>query len=405
MKDSEVPYGFIKGKNLYLSAWGDLEDRKIGEVKEDGPEAAAAYFQKKFGDFKSKINDLVKIIDAAENKGSYLMKLLHLKEHLIIHEGLGDYQTLADTLSKYESQLSDIIQKNRERNTEIKTALLEELKEVVEIVNWQQSTDKLQDLKSRWLKTGNANEAAHQQLEADFWKIVKGFFERKKAFYEDKKKLIELRKKKYQTLLKETQELNILKGKDRFDKVKALKEAWGQVGNIPANEYKGYMYKFNNVLKGKKELPPPNFKAIGEDLNKMFDRSIEIDKDMLQRYRKSLGSFRTRDKDLKEQRHETMQLINLIWERDFLEDLAGKKNKGFRLKSELEKTSILKKLLFEFLRRDKADLLQYEENSDKFAGHDKNTNRMLERKLGQQRNKITVKEKLLAILEKNAREL
>lgn len=381
-----------------MSAWGDQKDRRIGEVKDDGPQAAVEYFQQKYEDFKSKIQDLINTIEGAENKGSYLMKLLHLKDQLLVHEGLGDYPALQVELTKYEELLSAIIQKNRERNTEIKTALLEEMKEAVQIINWQESTDKVQDIKTRWLKTGNASDGKHEELEAEFWGIVEKYFDKKKAFYEDKKKLSDHRKNKYLAIIDKTDELEHLRGKERFDKVKELKAEWGAVGNIPAREFKELSMRFNNRLKGKKELPPPDFDRISDRLSQMYNREIPIDKDLLQQYRKSLGGFKTRDPEQKEKRHQVMQQINIIWERDFLENLAGKKHRGFDTKSESEKNEILKRLLSEFIRRDKEDLKQYEENSMKFAGHDQNTNRLLERKLGQQRNKIMVKEKLLGII-------
>jgi hypothetical protein len=395
----EIPYGFIKGNDLYLKAWGDLKDRRIGEVKEDGPEAAVAYFQKKFEDLEQKIKDLTSVIESTENKGSYLMKLLHLKELLKTHEGLGDYAALEETLLSYEKQLNAIILHNRERNSEIKHALMLELKEALEIVNWNESTEKIQNVKERWLKTGNAKDSEHEQLEEEFWGAVQGYFDRKKAFYDDKKKLIEVRRRKYQGLIEQAQNLGDLKGKERFDKVKDLKALWESVGSIPARDYKTLMVQFNNRLKGRKELPPPNFDSIQKELDKMYDRSVPIDKELLQRYRKSLGSFKPREAELKEKRHQAMQLINVIWERDFLEHLASKKTKGFHQLPEEEKRAIMRKLLQEFIRRDKDDLEQYEENSMKFAGNDQRTTRMLERKLGQQRNKITVKERLLAILE------
>lgn len=399
MSNLDIPFGFIRDNELFLSAWGTHPDRRIGEIKEDGPEAAVAYFQNKFEDFKGKIEDLTKTIEAAENKGSYLMKLLHLKEQLGVHEGLGDYASLQEKLAGYEQQLSEIIQKNRERNTEIKENLMKEIQEAVQIINWNEATEQVQDIKSRWLKTGNARDDVHAQMEEEFWGHVQGFFDRKKAFYDDKRKLSDARKKKYELLIAEADNLQNLHGKARFDKVKELKAAWETVGNIPAKEYKQLYYLFNNRLKGRKELPPPNFDRIREELDKMFDRQVAVDKDMLQRFRKSLGAFKTREPDMKQKRHDLMQLVNLIWERDFLEGLASKKNKGFQHLGEAQQAAAMSRILKEFIRRDKDDLRQYEENSEKFAGRDPNANRMLERKLGQQRNKIEVKEKLLAILE------
>lgn len=399
MSTSDVPFGFIKGADLFLSAWGDNKDRKIGEVKDDGPEAAAKYFEQKFQELSDKIDELSETIENSDNKGSYLMKLLHLKELLPKHDGLGDYPDLLGKLEKNESLISEIIQSNRLRNVEIKTALLAELNEALGIINWKEATEIIQDIKARWIKTGNAKEEVNDQLEADFWDGVQGFFDKKKAFYEDKNRLVEVRRKSYEELIKATDQLAQLRGKDRFDKVKELKTTWGEVGNVPAGVYKDLMYKFNMSLKGQKELPSPDFKGIGEVLDAMFSRSESIDKEQLQQFRKNLASFRARNNELKDTRHDLMERINLIWERDFLENLAGKKNRNFDQLGEEAQSVILTKLLKEFISRDKLDLVQYEENSEKFAGHDQKTNRMLERKLGQQRNKIVVKEKLLKIIE------
>ena len=325
MSTSDVPYGFIKGTDLFLSAWGDHKDRKIGEVKDDGPESAVKYFQQKFQELVSKIDELANTIESSENKGSYMMKLLHLKELLPKHDGLGDYPALLETLNKNESLIADIIQHNRVRNTEIKTSLLAELRETLEIINWKDATEKIQNIKERWIKTGNAKEEINEQLETDFWGGVQGFFDKKKAFYEDKNRLIKVRKKSYQDLIKATDQLAQLRGKDRFDEVKRLKTAWEEVGNVPSGVYKDLRYQFNARLKGQKVLPPPDFKGIGEVLDGMFSRSTNIDKDQLQQFRKNLASFQTKDKSLKETRHDLMERINLIWERDFLENPAAKK--------------------------------------------------------------------------------
>ena len=397
MNQLEVPYGFIKGDDLYLSSWGDQSERKIGEIKEDGSQVAIAYFQMKFLEFKKKIDELIITVNSSENKGSYLMKLLHLKEKVLVHDGLGDYAALKDVLQKYEDLLTELIQKNRERNTEIKTALLNEMKEAVEIVNWNKSTEKVQDVKARWLKTGNARKSLQGTLEQEFWGIVEDFFERKKEFYEDKRQLTKLRKAQYMEIINQTDEVQSLKGKERFDKVKALKAAWSKIGNIPESDYRDLEFKFNSILKGSNQASPPDFDGIKTELDQMFVRTHQVDKSVLQRYRKNISSFKTRNRQLNEKRHELMQLINMVWERDFIENLAKKKFKGFNQKEESEKNQLLSRLLREFLHRDKEDLKQYEENSEKFAGHDQNINIMLKRKLGQQLNKITVKEKLLEI--------
>ena len=149
MEIIEIPFGYIKAGKIYQSAWGEHPDREIGEVRDEDNEKSSQFFQDRFSDLENKIKEVTDKIDSTENKGSFLMKLVHLKENLSQHDGLGDYPSLLETLLKYESLVRDIILKNRVRNTEIKTALIEELKEIVEIINWKEASEKINDIKGR----------------------------------------------------------------------------------------------------------------------------------------------------------------------------------------------------------------------------------------------------------------
>ncbi|MEQ9304442.1 MAG: DUF349 domain-containing protein, partial [Marinoscillum sp.] len=241
----QVPFGFIKDGKVFQSSWGENPDREIGEVRDDDTDKSAQFFQERFSDLEKKINEVTEKIDATDNKGSFLMKLVHLREHLPQHDGLGDYQALHDQISRYESLVKDIIQKNRIRNTEIKSALIEEAKQIVEIINWRDATEKINDIKGRWIKTGSAEEDKNESLEEVFWGIIKSFFDRKKQFYEDKQKLTEHRKRQYEDLIDSARKLADIHGKERFEKVKELKEQWKEIGGIPAEFYKPLNNEFN----------------------------------------------------------------------------------------------------------------------------------------------------------------
>ncbi|MEM9897524.1 MAG: DUF349 domain-containing protein, partial [Bacteroidota bacterium] len=164
MEIIEIPFGYIKSGKIYQSAWDSHPDREIGEVRDEDNEKSTRFFIDRFTDLSAKVKEVTDKIDQTENKGSFLMKLIHLKESLPKHDGLGDYLSLQDTLLKYESLVRDIIQKNRLRNTEIKTALIEEARQIVEIINWKEASEKIGDLKSRWIKTGSAEEGKNEEL-------------------------------------------------------------------------------------------------------------------------------------------------------------------------------------------------------------------------------------------------
>ncbi len=400
MDKLDIPYGYSKGKDIFLSAWDIHPDRKVGEVKEEGLEAAVKYFQNRFNELKQKIDNLVETIDTADNKGSFLMKLIHLRESLPHHDGLGDYPELLRVLNEQEQLLRDIIDQNRERNTQIKEALLNELQEAVQIVNWNEATPKVQDVKERWVKTGNAREERQAELEADFWSLVENFFERKKAFFEDKRKLTDARRQKYQDLIDETSLLQDLKGKERFDKVKELKARWQEVGNIPSQLYKSMLIAFNNRLKKPRAGSGDHgldLERVKKKLDTFWNREVPMQLDDLQQIRKQVMAYRTNDLAQRKHRGEVLDQVQLLIERDFLENLAKKKNKDFDRLDEDKRQAILTRLLSELLQRDEDDLTRFEENQENFSSHDPDTVKMVEKKLRQQRTKISVKKKLLSI--------
>ena len=113
MKNIEVPFGFEKDGKLFLSGWMKNPDREIGEVRDEDLEKSISFFTARFEDLKQKINEVAEKIDATENKGSFLMKLLHLKEQLPNHDGLGDYTELHAIIEKYETLVKDIIKKKQ----------------------------------------------------------------------------------------------------------------------------------------------------------------------------------------------------------------------------------------------------------------------------------------------------
>ena len=135
---AEHPYGYVQDGKVYRKAYGEHPALEIGEVK-DTPEAAFAYYEQRYQQLQEKINQLEQDIHEKTNKGSYLMKLLHLKETLPQYEGLGDFIALYERLEQLEEYIREIINQNRERNLEIKTALLEEAKELEGIDNWKDS--------------------------------------------------------------------------------------------------------------------------------------------------------------------------------------------------------------------------------------------------------------------------
>jgi hypothetical protein len=403
VKDQETQFYFLKEEKVILKAWGAYSDREIGVVKDHNTEASIKYFVDRFSDLEKKIAALVATIEEAVNKGSFMMKLQHLKGVILSHEGIGDYQKLNDTLIHYEDILNDFIAKNRERNTEIKKALVEEARVSVEKINWKDATAEVHDIKNRWIKTGNATEGEQEKLEQEFWEILGGFFDMKKAFYEDKKRLSEKTKIGYQSLVAEAKTMQDIHGKERFEKVKGLKERWEALGNIPKEEYGPLFDQFNRYLKpSQKSLSAPKFdiKPIIKELDGCINDSSKIDLKRLENLREILKTYQPSDFNAKQERKEAFTKIQLLKERSFLKSLAMRRDKEYRKMDSSSQTALEIKILIELVNRDKEDLKLYLENSGNFSSSSGELNPMVEKKLSQQKMKVFVKEMLLEMLKK-----
>lgn len=400
MSEKDIAFGKIKGDKIILNAWGDQPEREIGEVKNNDEEGSVRYFLNKYDELAQKIGGLEKEISESQNKGSFLMKLLHLKDQLATHDGLGDYASLRHRLEEQELLLKELIEKNRERNSGIKKSLLEEAQAAVVKVNWREATGELHDIKSRWLKTGNAREEENDTLDKEFWATLERFFEKKKQFYEDKKLLGEKRKRDYEGLVQKAEELNFLHGKERFELVKKLRDEWKEIGNIPREDYTPLLKKFNFLLKGRpkrEDFQKPDLEEFHREMDKFLQEQKSMPLRQLEGYKQSLRSYRPINRLEKDKRGEAFHKIQLLQELHFVDQLAVKRFANFHELEKSKKKSIRIGILEELITRDKNELEKYQENSANFSGGSGGLLQMIEEKLSRQQKKIAVKMELLGL--------
>lgn len=393
-------YGFIQDGKVFLKAWSQSTQREIGIVK-DGDEAQALkYFEERFQELDQKIKELEDQIEAATNKGSFLMKLVHFREMLPIHEGLGNYEELLGRLTGQEQQLKEIIAKNREKNTDLKKAMIEEIRVASDKIDWKAATDEIHEIKSRWIKTGNAIELENEKLEETFWGIVTAFFDKKKNFYEDKKRLASKNKEGYERLVQEAAKLQDLHGKARFDKVKQLKKEWEELGNIPKAEFSPLYQKFNQYLKPQQNNPPKDLdlKEINGELKEYLSGKRPYNFGRLESFRKAMKTYKPTDPAQRQLRRDAFTNIQLLMERDFLEKIAQKRFHDFGSMESAKKKSIRIGILDELIRRDKEDLQKFQANAGNFISSSGPTPDLIEKKLAQQKTKVEVKQKLMLML-------
>ena len=456
MERKEIPFGFIENEKVYLSAYMDFPDRQIGEVKES-EEKTIQYFLDRFSHLLQKIDDLEKAIRESDNKGSYLMKLLHMKESLGSYDGLGDFHPLFDRLTVLEEELNEAISKNRERNTEIKEALLAELDEAIAESDWREATTKVLDVKDRWIKTGNAKKEINPDLDEGFQNRLRDFFDRKQAHFEERRKAFDMRIQKAEDYINE---IKALKPKSKepgtVDRIRAIQREWRTIGELPAREkrrlekdlkyHTNYFfrkpdgsiassgYQSRGGFQGRRPdggggyssggsfprregsgarpaysarptvpLSPEELEQNLKRKEKLIDEAEKLadlgTQESLDALRKLQFEWKGIGMVPKERAKDVTEhfliLCDRAQERLFLENIASNKDPEYLRKNNREKTRFKMKLLRDLLVRDEQDLQTYQENLDKLQASRQPFDKMLHNKYLNQKRKVIVKRQLL----------
>ncbi|MBF9142913.1 DUF349 domain-containing protein [Hymenobacter properus] len=230
-------YGYVEAGGVWLRPVLAQPARQIGLVKETD-EAALLYFAQRFETLTAKIDALLAKMDASENKGSFLMKALHLKEQLRTFDGLGDFEALHRRLTEAEEAIGVTVAQNREKNLATKQSFIQEAEALRDTVEWVSASEKVKDLRQGWLKTGPVDKHLTDELERRFQAAIQEFFDRRKAFQSDKKAMVARVQNRYRDLIQQAEDL---KNSDQFEttsrQLKQLQQAWREVnGTLPKKQ-------------------------------------------------------------------------------------------------------------------------------------------------------------------------
>ncbi|MFC7666580.1 DUF349 domain-containing protein [Hymenobacter humi] len=206
-------YGYVEAGGVWLRPVLGQPARQIGLVKESD-EAALLYFAQRFEALRAKVDALLAKMEASENKGSFLMKALHLKEQLLTYDGLGDFVALHRRLTDAEESIAVTVAHNREKNLATKIGFIHEAEALRDSVEWISASEKVKDLRQGWLKTGPVNKERADELESRFQTAIQAFFDRRKAFQSDKKAMTNRVQTRYRDLIQQAENL---KNSDQFE--------------------------------------------------------------------------------------------------------------------------------------------------------------------------------------------
>ncbi len=410
-------FGYISDGKVYLKGYFEYPDRQIGEVKVS-PEASVKYFRDRFETARLKVDELYTLVETAQNKGSYLMKLIHLRQYLAEFDGLGDYVALFGRLDVLEEDLRHNIAHNRVRNLEIKQALLAEAEALKESTEWKETAEVFKELKSKWIRTGAVDREHQDDLEARFNAIIDGFFERRKAFFEHKNRIIHQRVDKLKSLNERAQ---ALKDSENYDgtayELKKMQEEWKKVGKVPKRltleikeEFKKAYDHFYGRYRAAKNLPERTYvkredpkvtaqrklMQEAEDLlqSANIEQAAERGKQLLMDWKNIKVPPRQQDQQLNDR---FRLACDKIFEMNYLMRVVRRKNFFFDKKSREEQLSLKIRTMSDLIRREKEEL-ENQENGGGMGGMMNNSQTIDKAalfKLEVQKRKVGVKQLLL----------
>lgn len=409
-------YGYVKDGKVFLKGYLEYEDRQIGEVKRTEQEALD-YFKNRFIIAENKVSQLEKDIAEAQNKGSYLTKLVQLRKKLLGFDALGDFPPLLERLDAQEKLLAELITVNQLKNLEIKRALIAEAEAIADSNDWRPTADALQEIKTKWIKTGPVDKSAEAEVEGRFQELLDGFFQRRREFFNEQNKVIQERLDKYDELIRLAFRANRIEDLDAaFQEVRRLNNAWKQVGEVPIKKsgklYKQFkkattnFYTKYNDAKGiviEKKIDPrieAQMKMVdeAERLSRQSDifAAAERAKVLLNSWKEVKVPFKLQDKSLNDR---FRAACDKIFELSYLGRVLTRKYPAFELKSKSEQIRTKIREMEYLVKREKNDLqfaLQDAEGLDPNNAEDK----QILNKISTQKRKIAMKEVILREFQK-----
>lgn len=338
------------------------------------------------------------------------MKVLHLKETLHQYDAIGDFESLYQQLDSLENELTEYVTANRHKNLQIKTALLEELKETAKSHEWKSASLAVKEIQSKWTKTGAVAEEHKKALQDSYDELIKFFYDGRAAFYADLDKMMADKEADFEVFLKKAEALkSITSLAELKTAIRTYTDEWKELGKIKPTRHNAFWEKFQSIVKPVLEVAKKqekkkkgastndNQKAKETIIARLSEVNQHIAPDIqLHHTQKDWKAVGPVDKKISNELYDKyLFLIGSISEKLFLNTLVLKKSKKDSSEEDLKRLRV--KLLRGLLERDMDELRTFEENLGNFSMA-KGLDDLLGKKLSQQKRKVEIKESILGEL-------
>jgi hypothetical protein len=407
---SSNQFGFCRDGKVFINAYLNFPEREIGFVRNTESEALS-YFINRFELAKNKVAILSKEVGEVQNKGSFLTKVVQMKSYLAEFDGLGDFIPLFAELDRLEDFLKDLIVNNQVKNLEIKRALVADARLISAEEDISNATDRLLDVKAKWVKTGPVEKPLQDSLTAEFQELIDGFFLRRRAFFEEKNRIVDEKIAKLQGFVDSVHQLR--KAEDIDDsvvKVKELQREWKTVMGLPpkkqsmlwknfkkANEM--FFEKYNRIkgIEVKPRIDPRVHELtsmmmeleakLGDQVN--IVATAELAKAYLVKWKEITSIVKTIDRSLAER---FRNACDKIFEMNYLLRVISYRHPVLNEKPRIEQLKIMINQMDYMTKKERSELEIFIADSEEDGTM---SEKPVQSKINTQKRKISMKEMLL----------
>jgi hypothetical protein len=407
---SSNQFGFCRDGKVFINAYLNFPEREIGFVRNTESEALT-YFINRFELAKNKVAILSKEVGEVQNKGSFLTKVVQMKSYLAEFDGLGDFIPLFAELDRLENFLKDLIVNNQVKNLEIKRALVADARLISAEEDISNATDRLLEVKAKWVKTGPVEKPLQDSLTAEFQELIDGFFLRRRAFFEEKNRIVDEKIAKLQGFVDSVHQLR--KAEDIDDsvvKVKELQREWKTVMGLPpkkqsmlwknfkkANEM--FFEKYNRIkgIEVKPRIDPRVHELtsmmmeleakLGDQVN--IVATAELAKAYLVKWKEITAIVKTIDRSLAER---FRNACDKIFEMNYLLRVISYRHPALNEKPRIEQLKIMINQMDYMTKKERSELEIFIADSEEDGTM---SEKPVQSKINTQKRKISMKEMLL----------
>jgi hypothetical protein len=270
-------------QECYKIEEGKVLAKRFGDLFEELPlaenEDQVEYYIHRFLKFEKQVKAITDKIDATENKGSYLAKMILFSEEIKDLQAIGDFVALNQIIEGYKADLTEKVEQNRKRNAEIKSSLIESMSKIVNENNWR-ATEEVKEIQQKWIRVGKASDEEDKTLNAAFEALKLEFFNQKKDFYDAQKELTDSRIQVYSSVILAIEEA--IDAKDPASKrteIDQLVLQWKENGPIPKSSYDILYASYKKVLDAyfeKLKKSKKQFKSANNQDKELLEKKKEV---------------------------------------------------------------------------------------------------------------------------------